>query len=195
MSIYGSLDFFSLSELFRIVSEEKKSGRPLLGALFIVAGVGVAVAAAYGFAKAKRERVASEITEAIELGRAGNVTGAVEDLAKIVEENPENTDALFNYGVGLSGLERIDEADAIFGRILAINPQDWGAVAERATILSLKGDLDQAYTLLESIPEGLGRIRERLNSDPVWRKHAKDDRMRALRAKHGLTSLGYNPNP
>jgi tetratricopeptide (TPR) repeat protein len=177
------------------MTEEKQSGRPLLGALFIAAGIAVAVVAAYGFAKAKRERVTTEITAAIEMGRTGNVEGAVAELKRVVDENPENTDALFNYGVGLSGLEKIDEADAIFARILKINPKDWGAVAERATIHSIKGDLDQAFTLMESIPEGLGRIRERLNSDPIWRKHSKDDRMPALRAKHGLTSLGYNPDP
>ena len=177
------------------MTEQEKTGRPIVGAVFIVAGLAVAGAAAYGFAKAKRERVATEITEAIDTGRNGDVEGAVARLAKVVEENPENTDALFNYGVGLSGLERIDEADAVFAKILELNPSDWGAVAERATIQSVKGDMDQAYTLLESIPEGLGRIRERLNTDPIWREHSKDDRMRALRAKHGLTSLGYNPNP
>ena len=95
-----------------------------------------------------------------------------------------------NLGICYRSLDKLDAADRAFARVLQLDPEDWDAVAERATIRITRGDRDQAFEMLASIPANRGQVQERLRSDPLWRKHRKDPRMPPLMKKHGVVVPG-----
>lgn len=128
--------------------------------------------------------VSAEIMEAVMMGEGGNIEGAAKKLREISERHPDNTDALFNLGIALTGLERFDEADRVFQQVLEKEPEDYEAVAERATILLAQGKVEQALALAENIPPGEGRLGLRLEYHERWAT-LKGDRVAALKKKHG----------
>jgi tetratricopeptide (TPR) repeat protein len=128
----------------------------------------------------------AQIIEAVGLGEAGQVEEAAIRLAKITDEHPDNVDALFNYGVALTGLEQYDEADRVFRRVLELDPKDYDVVAERASLKIDQDKVDEAIQIAGTIPRGEGRMPLRLDHDPRWAGLRDDPRVMELRKKHGL---------
>jgi tetratricopeptide (TPR) repeat protein len=95
-----------------------------------------------------------------------------------------------NLGLAYKGLELYEQADAQFQRVLAEDPQDWDAVAERATLLKIKGEEGKAFELMETVPEGQGRMAERLEGDSDWAEAGDIDRLDKLRRRHGGEERG-----
>src|SRR5688572_3642749 len=52
--------------------------------------------------------VHAKIMEAVMLGEDGQLDVAALKLANVVADHPENVEALFNLGVALTGLDRLD---------------------------------------------------------------------------------------
>ncbi|MCC7380239.1 MAG: tetratricopeptide repeat protein [Deltaproteobacteria bacterium] len=132
---------------------------------------------------------AEQIVEAIELGQSGDLEGAVRILDGIVKADPNNLEARYNLGIALAGMDRLDEADFAFARLLEKDPQDWEAIAERAAIRAVRGQTADAFKLLDQIPAGQGGLTTRLDSDPRWVPHGQDERMNPIRARHGLKPI------
>jgi Tfp pilus assembly protein PilF len=160
---------------------------PVAGIIWLVAvGLAIGSGAKAGIEHSRRAKIRSDIREAVQTGERGNYAKAEGMLRDVVREHPGEPDALFNLGVAELGLERIDEADETFGKVLELNPSDWDAVAERATIAQRRGKTEQALSLLDRIPPGEGHIRDRLEGEVAWGDLDGDARMNKLRAKHGL---------
>jgi Flp pilus assembly protein TadD len=136
--------------------------------------------------------IAESINLAIDRGRAGDVEGAAAALAELAEKHPDRADVHFNHGVALEALERWAEADAAFLRVLKLEPEDYEAIAERATIALSRGEVEAAAKLLESVPIGRGRLRERLSRHPTWIEHANHPDVARLRERHGAADRIYD---
>lgn len=134
--------------------------------------------------------VASEMRAAIDAANAGRYADAARMLEALQERHPRSNSIRLNLGIAYSALEMFDDADAQFAKVLADNPKDWDAVAERAVLKSLQGDEAGGISLLETIPEGEGQLDKRLQADPVWLKAKAQDRLQVLRSKHGIESTG-----
>lgn len=128
----------------------------------------------------------ARIRQAVALGESGELEKAETLLKEIVAQSPDDLDALFNLGIAQLARDRLDDADQTFQQVLAKNPKDYEAVAERAGILARREKVEEALGLLESIPVGQGRLRERLAQDPLWAELPQSDRLAALMKKHGV---------
>jgi serine/threonine-protein kinase len=62
--------------------------------------------------------------------------------------DPRNANLLFNYAITYGFLRRFPEALRKFDQVLAITPDDMGAVAYKAAIAQAEGDLPRAAALL-----------------------------------------------
>ena len=136
--------------------------------------------------------VSKRVSEAIALGQNGDFPSALKILEDVVEKHPDNTDALFNYGLALRSVERLKDSDAAFQKILELKPDDFEAWAERANLAVLANDVDRAFDYLEKIPAGKGRLILRLRVDKHWQNLRKHPRMEKIRAIQGLSNLDYD---
>jgi tetratricopeptide (TPR) repeat protein len=160
---------------------------------FLVLAGGVASAAYYGVkgATSNRDAAASEsslrhqLQVAIGLAKMEKFESAQELLAAMIEQHPEVGALWHNYGLVLSATSDLENAERAFDRARMLEPDNWDAVAELANLRRLNGDLDGALDLLDRIPVGAGRLTARLRLDPLW-KGIRDDRLAALREKHGV---------
>lgn len=161
----------------------------LIGGLatLVVAGVRNGSRAAEGPAHSQeedeRESLKRSFRTANILGRQGRFEEAKDLLRTLLENHPEEPGLWFNYGVALSALERYDEAEQAFEKTRELEPTNWDVLAELAALRKLQGQLDEALTLLEQIPQGEGRMAHRLRNDPLWTE-VEDPRMDALVEKH-----------
>lgn len=169
------------------------SDHPIAGFAFLAVAFGtIAWGAEYGISTSKRalaegakKEVNAEVRKAVDVGRGGDFEQAQKMLEEIVAKHPNDPDALFNLGISQTATERDDEADKTFQRVLELAPEDWDAVAERASIKKRKGQVDEALAMLEKIPAGKGHLHERLTQDPLW-ADISDGRMEELKKRHGI---------
>ncbi len=136
----------------------------------------------------RRTKIRDAMARAIQLHRQLDFEGAERLLRRTSERYPRVPAVWLNLGICLRSLNKLDEADRAFARVLQLNDEDWDAVAERATIRVLRGDADEAFALLQQVPANKGQVYERLRSDPDWKKYRDDPRMTPLRAKHGVVA-------
>lgn len=127
-----------------------------------------------------------KLYSAIALSERGEHARALVVLEDLVEQHPRTTSLWLNLGIAQRAAGRLTEAARTFEKVLELDPEDYDAVAEKATVLKQEGRVDAAIAELERIPVRRGRIGERLAADPLWQDIAEDPRMRALRDKHGL---------
>jgi tetratricopeptide (TPR) repeat protein len=118
-----------------------------------------------------------------------NFDDAIKLLSQLAEQEPKDAAVWLNLGIAQRAAERWDDADASFQKVLAINPEDFDAVAERATVKKVKGDIEGALTLFESIPISEGRMLERLAYDPTFADLDKNERFQKLLEKHDAKAL------
>lgn len=165
---------------------------PVLAATFLIlvfAGAGLlgemAVRSSRTAAKTRADQAyAGQVLSAVKLGRQGKVDEALSLLEALVAERPENTDARFNFAVALAHLGRRAEARAQFEKVVSIDPRDFDAVVELAAIDVRDGKLDDALTLLESVPLGAAHFAEGALRQARWDPLRDQERMKKLVAKH-----------
>ena len=133
-------------------------------------------------------KIRDAMSRAIQLHRQLDFEGAERLLRATAERYPRVAAVWLNLGICLRSLNKLDEADRAFARVLQLNDEDWDAIAERATIRFLRGDVEQAFALLQGVPANKGQVYERLRSDPDWKKYRDDPRMIPLLAKHGVVA-------
>jgi tetratricopeptide (TPR) repeat protein len=112
--------------------------------------------------------------EAVAARQAGDPALAATLLRRVIEGEPGNADAQLQLGLSLLALGQLDEAEAAFGRTLAIAPAYADAQIGLARIAQRRGDRRRALALLEQI-------------DPANREAAE------LRAALGTSGIGAHP--
>lgn len=70
---------------------------------------------------------------------------------KILEANPQNSDAWNNKGVALFYLGRAEEALEAYDTSLALNPQGLEALRNKGFVLRALGNLDEALAIYQSL--------------------------------------------
>ena len=104
---------------------------------------------------------------------------ALEYFDKILEANPQNSDAWNNKGVALFYLGRVEEALKAYDKAMALNPQDLEALRNKGFVLRALGKLDDALAVYQPLAAsggdpldmeaeatvlvGLGRLEEALD--------------------------------
>ncbi len=131
---------------------------------------------------ARRVRAQLAMQAAMLLAESGNPEAAVDQLKKLVDQYPDFKGIRFNLAIALRAARKLDEADAQFAALET--KDDWDLVAERATILKLRGKVDESLALLDTIPAGSARIPQRFGTEE-WSDLLEDPRVRALLEKHG----------
>ncbi len=135
--------------------------------------------------KGKHQAAVEEaLKETAFAGQRGEVELA-KQLAKAATEKYGNHAAVWvNLGVAHRAAGEVEPAIAAVKKAIALQPDDWGAIAEHATLLKVSGKEDLAMTEMERIPAGRGQVRERLVADPAWRTGTNQDRLNKLKVKH-----------
>lgn len=147
--------------------------------------------------EAIRREVRRIIREAIYAHNQLDYETAEKLLVEASERYPQIAAVWLNLGICYRSLNKLDAADRAFARVLELNEQDWDAVAERATVRLQRGQVDEAFAMLERVPAQKGQTQERLRGDPIWTEHRDHPRMGPLMVKHGLakTSPASPPPP
>lgn len=140
--------------------------------------------------KEEKQQINEELSKIIALGQGGKMKQAIEGLKELVVKHPEEPGLYLNLGVAHRAAGHLEEAEAAFEKTLELDPKDYDAMAERASILLEREKKEEAITLMEKIPQNEGRLRQRLRDDPAWARLAKEPRVKALREKHGVE--GYD---
>jgi serine/threonine protein kinase/tetratricopeptide (TPR) repeat protein len=82
--------------------------------------------------------------------RQGKWDEALGDAARSVELDPRNSIYLYDYAYGLTLTRRYDSADAVYRRVLEVDPTDWRGHSGRTSIALLRaGDVPLAITRLK----------------------------------------------
>jgi tetratricopeptide (TPR) repeat protein len=165
--------------------------KKILALAAVSLAIGIVVFGGFEDKDEARKKRNHRISAAIELGASGEYKRAVVLLGGIVDEFPEDTVALYNYGTALRAIKELTKADAVFQSLLLLSPDDHEAWVERASIAVLQNDLDRAFDFLDKVPRGKGNLILRLRSDPKWKEFESHPRMKKVRAQQGLNSLKY----
>ncbi len=137
----------------------------------------------------KRE-IRGIIRQAIYAHRQLDYETAERLLKEASERYPEVAAVWLNLGICYRSLGKLDEADGAFKKVLALNAEDWDAIAERATVLLMRDQVGEAIQMLETIPANMGQVNERLRADELWVKVRSDARLQPLLVKHGVIADG-----
>jgi tetratricopeptide (TPR) repeat protein len=79
----------------------------------------------------------------------GNHAGAIPEYDLVLAERPDDLLALLGKGNSLAGLRRFEEAEAVFGRVLALSPDNPYALSELGLIRYNRGEDREAEALFE----------------------------------------------
>ncbi|MEM7677249.1 MAG: tetratricopeptide repeat protein [Myxococcota bacterium] len=133
-----------------------------------------------------RREIRAIIRKAIMAHRQLDYEAAEKMLEEASEKYPRVAAVWLNLGICYGSLNKLDAADRAFARVLEIDPKDWDAVAEKATVRAMRGKDDEALDLLATIPSMKGQVTERLRGDPRWIKLRGRPKMKELLRKHGV---------
>ena len=147
-------------------------------------GVWVDSAARAEATKRERDEVRRILRSAVEYGHRARYKEAIGILDGATEKYGQYSAIWLNLGIAQRAEGDLAGAARSFQRALKENPKDWDALAETATVQKLLGQESAALASLERIPAGRGRVKERLEVDPVWGAAEDDRRLSALREKH-----------
>ena len=134
--------------------------------------------------KEEREEVREVLRTAVEQGQRGRFKEAISVLQEATGPYGRYSAIWLNLGIAQRATGDLESAAHSFEEALKANPNDWDAIAERATVQKLRGSEADALASLERIPPGHGRVRERLEVDPAWGEAKDAERLEALRQKH-----------
>ncbi|MBK8013968.1 MAG: tetratricopeptide repeat protein [Deltaproteobacteria bacterium] len=79
----------------------------------------------------------------------GDYEAAQKGYASILKREPSNTDALFNLGVTLQRLGKLEEAKATYEQLISANPNDISAFTNLAVVLRRQGAIDAAIEVTQ----------------------------------------------
>lgn len=165
----------------------REKEHPLVGYAFLALVAALLFFAAKAGLEASRHKLMiEELKAAAEVGDNGELEKSEAMLEKVAAQYPNSPEAAYMLGVVRLRAERLEEADKAFTRALELDPQDWDAVAERATIAKIRGDIETAVAMLEKIPAGHGHVYDRMR-DSVWIDVRGDERMRNVYNKHRIS--------
>jgi tetratricopeptide (TPR) repeat protein len=165
----------------------KAHDHPLVGFGFLaLVGALLFFAAKAGLEASHHAKMIHDLEAATLIGDQGHLERSETMVAEIVREYPDRSEAYYVHGIVLFRLGKLDEADKAFMRALELDPKDWESVAERATIKKIRGDVDGAVSMLESIPGGEGHVFERMR-DEVWLDVRGDERMVKVYNRHRVS--------
>jgi tetratricopeptide (TPR) repeat protein len=142
----------------------------------------------------ERKSMSDELEKAIAPGKRGDVEEAITALEALAVKYPGEPAIRLNLGVAYRAAEKLDDADRSFAKVLELDPNDYDALAERATIQLERGDAEAAIAAVERIPANEGRMRERLMDDPFWVALMEDPRVKSLRIKHAAEKYDTSLN-
>ena len=140
--------------------------------------------------EARRREIQGIIRQAINAHRQLDYETAEKLLVRASEQYPRVAAVWLNLGICYRSLNKLDAAERAFARVLELNADDWDAIAERATIRLMRGELDEAVAMLSKVPANKGQVYERLRADPLWTAHKDDARLQPLLEKHRVVSSG-----
>lgn len=95
---------------------------------------------------------AAVYAQAVAARRAGDASEASRLLAKVLTDEPNDTDALVQYGYALLELDRRAEAEQAFRKVISLAPAYADAKLGLARIAQRRGDVAGAREWLESLP-------------------------------------------
>lgn len=155
-----------------------------------IGGIGFAAKSGLeGSARYKVQQVVNkELKAAIGLAERGQIKESIGVMEKLAVRYPKEPTLWLNLGIARRADQQFEAADEAFVKALVLNPDDYDAIAERATVAKERGKVDDALSLLEKIPVGEGRMVQRLVQDPVWDSLRGDERMKKIRIKHNVVS-------
>jgi tetratricopeptide (TPR) repeat protein len=81
------------------------------------------------------------LDRAVALGTLGRFNESLEDLAKVLEADPDRAEAWVFRAAALRHLDRVDQASDAVGRALRLAPENAEALLERGIIRQLRGDV------------------------------------------------------
>jgi len=87
----------------------------------------------------------------INLYRDGKFGDSITCFDKVLEFNPEDTDALTNKGQALYGLKKFKESVDCFDKVLAVNRQDTDALNNKGNAMCHMGDYKAALKCYEGV--------------------------------------------
>lgn len=96
----------------------------------------------------------SSYDDAVAARRAGDPARAAALLESLLKAQPDNADALVQYGFALLALDRLAEADAAFAGALAVAPAYGDATLGRAIVAERQGRIGDARRLVAAVPPG-----------------------------------------
>src|SRR4029079_19499512 len=76
-------------------------------------------------------------------------------LGVLVRESPDETSALFRLGEAYLGAKRTEDAEAIFKRLLELDPQDHESGVQMGRVCLAGGQFDRAYEYLLPVVDKL----------------------------------------
>lgn len=136
----------------------------------------------------EREEVTAVLQNAVEYGQYGRYAEAAQILESAAEKYPGYSAVWLNLGIAQRAQGNLTSAQTSFEHALKANAKDWDAIAELATVQKLQGREAKAFSSLERVPAGRGRVKERLEIDPAWSAAQDGARLTALREKHGVSA-------
>jgi tetratricopeptide (TPR) repeat protein len=81
------------------------------------------------------------LDRAVALGTLGRYAEALEDLARVLEADPDRAEAWVFRAASLRHLDRVDQASPAVDRALRLTPDNAEALLERGIIRQLRGDV------------------------------------------------------
>jgi tetratricopeptide (TPR) repeat protein len=108
-------------------------------------GEGSALRLALASGRLEAPDSAAELDRALELAR------------RAARRAPRDPDVLRALGLALSASGRLDQAAAVYDRILGLDPDDWGALINRSDIFDLKGEAGAALLMLTRAYSSMSR--------------------------------------
>jgi len=89
-----------------------------------------------------------------------NYDKAAQSLEDLVRQTPGDVQLLFRLGEAYLGSKRIEEAEAIFKRLLEIDPEDSESRVQMGRVYLLQGEFDRAYDEFAMVVDKLIERRE-----------------------------------
>ncbi|CAA0083173.1 Beta-barrel assembly-enhancing protease [Zhongshania aliphaticivorans] len=121
--------------------------------------------------------------------KLGNIDAVEHDLQYLITRDPNNATALNALGYSLANLNhsRLDEAEQLVKRALELEPNDPAIIDSYGWIMLLKGNIDEAITLLElafeqtqdheiaaHLGEALWLSGDKTRAKTIWQEGLKD---------------------
>lgn len=146
------------------------SGLMVVG--FAVFGFLAGPALAVGTSDGSSETAGTPFDEAKALVDEGSYAVALTKLEGLVKADPQNADAWNLLGFTYRKLDQLDESDAAYLKVLAINPDHLGALEYQGELFITQGKIDAAKANLAKLQGLCGTCEEAEDLEKALKKAA-----------------------